>query len=96
MDDARQALKINQSLLDLYSDTDFSALPNPSQGPEVLRQVRIRVTELENQVRMEAVEAEKKKLQEAKEKSASQEMKDPASDQMPDSNDDSDEDKDGD
>ena len=80
MKDAHQALKVNQSLLDLYSDTDFSALENPAQGPEVLRQVRSRVAELENQIRMEALEAEKKKEAEKMTEAANEEKDEATSD----------------
>ena len=61
MEDAQQSLKINQELLKLYSDSDFTALENPAQGPEALGEVRNRVAELQNQIRMEALEAEKKR-----------------------------------
>ena len=80
MEDAQQALKINQELLKLYSDTDFSALENPAQGPEALGEVRSRVAELQNQIRMEALEAEKKRKleedQQAKEAEAEAENND--------------------
>ena len=86
-EDPREALKVNQSLLDLYSGTDFSALENPVQGAEALAQVRNRVAELENQIRMEALEAEKKKISEGLEKAGEQEVKEPAGDQNADSSD---------
>ena len=60
MEDPKQALKMCQSLLELYSDSDFSALRSPEQGTKALRLVRARVAELENQIRMEALEAQKK------------------------------------
>ena len=94
MDDAEKALKVNQSLLELYSDTDFSALENPAQGTRVLEQVRSRVAELENQIRMEAVEAERKKIQkqeeerEKKEAEQSQELDQTDVDQDTESSDD--------
>ena len=73
MEDPYEALKVNRSLMDLYSGTDFSALDNPSQGAKALSQVRSRVAELENQIRLEAVEAERKKMLEEQEKVANQE-----------------------
>ena len=91
MEDAQKALKINQSLLDRYSDADFSALLNPSEGPEVLRQVRSRVAELENQVRMEALEAEKKKLQEEQDKAAKRESDETADEENSGPNDEAEE-----
>ena len=64
MEDAREALKVNRALLERNSDADFSALPNPEEGARVLERVRSRITELENQIRMEAVEAARKKIEE--------------------------------
>ena len=83
MEEPQQALELNQSILNLYSDTNFSALPNPAQGAQVLRQIRSRVTELENRVRMEAVEAEKKRMQEEQNKTANQANERSESDQDP-------------
>ena len=76
MEDAREALKINRALLERNSDADFSALPNPDEGAKALGRVRSRITELENQIRMEAVEAARKKIEE---ESADQERNDPDS-----------------
>ena len=78
MEDLREALKVNQNVLELYSDTDFSALESPAQGSEVLGQVRSRVAELENQIRMEALEAVRKKKEA---EAAGQEMDEPAGEQ---------------
>jgi len=81
MEDVQEALKINQSLLDQHSDADFSALRNPSQGLKVLAEVKSKVAELENQIRKEALEAERNKMQEAKEAAVNQETEEPLGDQ---------------
>jgi len=81
MEDVQEALKINQSLLDQHSDADFSALRNPSQGLKVLAEVKSKVAALENQIRKEALEAERNKMQEAKEAAVNQETEEPLGDQ---------------
>ena len=88
MENPREALEHNQSLLKLYSDTDFSALENPAQGTEVLGQIRSRVAELDNQVRMEALEAEKKELEKQKTESTNPEQNETTGDQNSKPNDD--------
>lgn len=75
IEDPKKALKMCQSLLELYSDSDFSALQNPKQGTKALGRVSERIAELENQIRMEMVEAQQK-AQAAKEK-AIKDVKDP-------------------
>ena len=69
IEDPKKALQMCKSLLELYSDSDFSALRNPSQGAKALGRVSERVAELENQIRMEMIEAQQK-AQAAKEKAA--------------------------
>ena len=64
MDAPQEALEVYRSLLKLYADTDFSALKNPYQGAEALALVKEKISELENQIRVEALEAEKNKAEE--------------------------------
>ena len=50
-----------QSLIELYADTDFSSLENPKQGAEALGLVREKIVELEEEIRRERIEAQRKK-----------------------------------
>jgi len=56
-----ESLKLCQSLLELYSGTDFGSLENPSQGAEALKLVREKVAELKEQIKQQQIEAELKK-----------------------------------
>ena len=61
MEDSVEALKVCQSLIELYADTDFSSLENPKQGAEALGLVREKIVELEEEIRRERIEAQRKK-----------------------------------
>ena len=58
MEDPKESLKVCQSLLELYAGTDFSSLEDPTQGAEALRLVRAKITELEEQIKQQLLEAE--------------------------------------
>lgn len=70
MENSSEALQVCRSMLDLYSDTDFSGLENPKQGDEALRLVKAKIMELEEKIKQERLEAELKQQQEAEAKSA--------------------------
>ena len=58
LEDPKESLKVCQSLLELYAGTDFSSLEDPTQGAEALRLVRAKITELEEQIKQQLLEAE--------------------------------------
>ena len=66
LEDPAAAIKVCQSLLELYSGTDFSSLENPEQGAEALGLVRARIAELKKQLEQEQLEAKTKATEAAK------------------------------
>ncbi len=70
MENPAEALKVCQSLLELYADTDFSSLDNPKQGAEALGLVKATAIELENQMKRQQLEADQKREREAEAKAA--------------------------
>lgn len=64
--DPKESLKVCQSLLELYAGTDFSSLEDPKQGTEALGLVRTKIAELEEQIKQERMEAQRKREAEAK------------------------------
>ena len=66
LEDPKESLKVCQSLLELYAGTDFSSLEDPKQGSEALGLVRAKIDELEEQIKQERMEAQRKREAEAK------------------------------
>ena len=64
--DPKESLKVCQSLLELYAGTDFSSLEDPKQGAEALGLVTAKIVELEERIKQEQMEAQRKREAEAK------------------------------